>query len=140
MDVANQLGTDLAKQLSGPWFNQLGSRLDLQADVEGHLGGTIQSPVGGVRGSHPVTGYFDVGSGARDRAVGFAASWGSANSVTVWSGHYRGDEGVIVANWLLTTSEPGAGEWRSTLIGHDQFRRSPGGGGRADWASSAPQA
>ena len=140
MDVARQLGTELAKQLSGPWFNQLGSRLDLQADDDGRLTGTMRSPVGGVGGSHRVTGYFDAVSEARDRALGFAVSWGSADSVTVWSGHYRVDEGVIVATWLLSRSAPGTGEWRSTLIGHDQFRRSPAEAGGADWASSAPEA
>ena len=140
MDVTKRVGTDTGKQLSGPWFNQLGSRLDLQADDDGRLTGTIRSPVGGVGGSHRVTGYFDAGSEVRDKALGFAVSWGSAYSVTVWSGHYRGDEGVIVATWLLSRSAPGAGEWRSTLTGHDEFRRSPSATGGADWASSAPKA
>ena len=140
MNVAKQLKTDLAKQLTGPWFNQLGSRLDLKADEDGQLTGTIHSPVGGIGGSHRVTGYVDATSDARDRALGFAVSWGSADSVTVWSGHYRQDEGVIFATWLLSRSAPGSGEWRSTLIGHDQFRCSPAAPAGDDRASSAPHA
>ena len=119
--------SDLARQLSGAWFNQLGSRLDLQADDDGRLRGTYQSPVGGVEGTHPVTGYFDADGDGPDRAVGFAVRWQSACSVTVWSGHFQVADEVLLTTWLLSGGALGPGEWRATLIGHDEFHRSPPG-------------
>ncbi len=139
MNAAQQRSIDVSKQLSGPWFNQLGSRLDLQAGDDGQLTGTIRSPVGGVEGSHPVTGFFDVGSDRGTRAIGFAASWTPTHSVTVWSGHYHGSDDVILTTWLLSGNTPGSSAWRSTLIGHDRFSRSPSDGGTADTGSSAPE-
>jgi hypothetical protein len=117
--------SDLAKQLNGAWFNEFGSCLDLNADEGGALTGTFRSSVGGVDGGHPVSGFFSPGPGGPDGAVGFAVSWRSAHSVTVWSGRYRAGDDAIVTTWLLSEAPSEHGEWRSTSVGHDEFRRSP---------------
>jgi Avidin family len=117
--------SDLAKQLNGPWFNQLGSCLDLNADEDGGLTGTFRSFVGGVDGGHPVSGFFSSDPGGSGAAVAFTVSWPSVHSVTVWSGHYRAADDVIVTTWLLSEASSEHGEWRSTSLGHDEFRRSP---------------
>jgi hypothetical protein len=117
--------SDLAKQLNGPWFNQFGSCLDLTADEDGRLTGSYRSAVGGVDGGHPVSGFFARDPDGPGGSVAFTVSWRSAHSVTAWSGHYRADEDAIATTWLLSEASSEHGDWRSTSVGHDEFRRSP---------------
>jgi hypothetical protein len=109
--------------ISGKWYNQLGSRLDLHIDDTGLISGFFRSSVGEIEGRHPITGYFDPTPDNRRGALGIAVSWHPAHAVTVWSGHYEADSESIVATWLLTGGPFGELEWRSTLIGHDIFSR-----------------
>lgn len=121
-DLARRVD-DMVQRLKGPWLNQFGSRLHLTVDETGGLAGTFDSSVGGVDGKHPVTGFFAADSESADGAVGFAVSWGMARSLTVWSGHYREKDDAILTIWLLSEASSPHGEWRSTSVGHDEFRR-----------------
>ena len=115
----------VAREISGVWYNQLGSQLHLQGDEHGRLTGNFHSTVGSPSGDHPVTGFFDPEPEARGGPLGFTVCWPDAHSVTVWSGRYEVDGDIIVATWLLTGHLVGGDDWCSTVIGHDVFRRNP---------------
>ncbi len=121
---------DLYERIGGTWYNQLSSRVDLEADAAGRLSGSFHSSVGMVRGEHPIAGYFNP---TRDDGgtLGMVVSWRSASSVTVWSGRFEPDGEIISATWLLTGGPVGHDDWRSTVIGHDVFRRSAPGSASA---------
>ncbi len=114
---------DVATRISGTWYNQLGSRLELHADSTGRLSGTFHSGVGGAAVPCAVTGSFDPAPHHEVSVVGFVVLWPDAHAVTVWSGHYHPDEDVITAMWLLAGECNDQGEWRSTHVGHDLFSR-----------------
>lgn len=122
--------SDVATRISGVWYNQLGSRLELEADGDGTLAGTLSSGVGGATGSHTVTGRYDPVPEDDGSALGFVVSWPEAHSVTVWSGHYHVADDAIDATWLLAGEAPTEGEWHTTHIGHDIFSRGPVTGAR----------
>jgi Avidin family len=131
--------SDLARQLNGTWFNQLGSCLDLRIDDAGRVSGLFQSSVGGVDGGHEVTGFVAADPDGPDGAIGFAVAWEAAHSLTVWSGHYRREFDTIFTTWLLSEACSPHGEWRSTTVGHDEYRRSRVEAATTAWlASSAP--
>lgn len=116
------INDSVVKQINGRWRNQLGSYLNLWSDEEGLITGSFNPSVGGVHGTHRVTGYLD----PRPResvALGFVVSWHPAHSITVWLGQYDRDNDVITATWLLTGELPERDGWRSTNIGHDVFHR-----------------
>ena len=125
------------QRLSGRWFNQLGSCLDVIVDGDGRLTGTFLSLVGGEDAEHAVAGFFAPDSDGPDGTVGFAVSWHSAHSVTVWSGHYRHSDDAIFTTWLLSEASSSRVEWRSTSVGHDEFRRSPSQNRIAPWLASS---
>ena len=114
-----------AEEISGVWYNQLGSQLHLHGDQDGRLTGNFHSTVGSPTGNYPVTGFFDPEPDAQGGPLGFTVCWPDAHSVTVWSGQYEAKDDTIVATWLLTGRLIGSDDWRSTVIGHDVFRRSP---------------
>jgi hypothetical protein len=116
--VRNQ--PDLA--LSGEWRNQLGSVLWLRAGSDGRLDGRIESKVGGVEGSYPVTGFWQPGQEG-ERIVGFVVAWPLKHSVTSWSGRYQVGNGAMTATWILSEEGQGVNEWRATRIGYDTFVR-----------------
>ena len=117
------LEEQLEERLNRPWFNQLGSRLDLRAEYGGLLSGTFRSAVGGIEGSHALTGFFSPDADGRGATVGFAVSWHGAHSVTVWSGHFREELDTLSTTWLLSECSS-VDAWRSTSVGHDKFCRS----------------
>ena len=108
--------------LSGWWYNQLGTRLELIASEDGSMRGSIHSEVGGVAGVRPAVGYVCPVSGRRG-AIGWVVSWDGTHSIATWCGHYDLDEDVIAANWLLTAADFDENEWQSTRVGRDVFRR-----------------
>jgi Avidin family len=75
--------SDLAKQPNGPWFNQLGSCLDLTADEDGTLAGIFRSAVGSVDGGHPVSGFFP----QRASADSLSRVEGDCPPGRAWRGH-----------------------------------------------------
>lgn len=112
--------------ISGWWHNELGTRLDLQANEDGSVTGWIDSEVGGVTGVHPIVGFVSPSVGRRG-VIGFVVSWGETRSMTTWAGHYDLEAGVITTNWLLTAADFDANEWQSTRVGHDTYHRGNSG-------------
>lgn len=110
--------------LEGTWRNQLGSRLAVQVDGRGGLHGTYHSEAGlAPEAIYRVSGSYDPAPSASTVVVGFVVDWPETHSVTVWSGVYDGSDDTIKATWLMTAEREPAEEWRSTLVGHDVFRR-----------------
>src|SRR5690242_14483206 len=117
--------------LSGKWYNELGSMMDLQvhgADITG----TYHTGVGKTKksGTYVLVGRYDIKS-KKSRAVAFVVSWQnktkSVGSITAWAGQYQMHNGqeTITTTWLLTDETKPTNNWRSTLIGFDVFVRTP---------------
>lgn len=122
--------------LSGTWYNELNSVMELRLNEISNNGsvitGTYQSKVGDAGGSYSLVGVSDEGTGDPTPNIGFSVSWvnptyGNSNSVTSWSGQLQviGGEEVITTFWLLTRETDPANNWKSTVIGQDVFRRTP---------------
>ena len=112
--------------LSGEWHNQHGSQLVLRADGEGGLRGEYRSGTGSVAGtSYPLVGRYDPMHWGPAMVLGFVVDWTEVHCVTVWSGDYFPADGIIRATWLMTSETDPGDEWKSTVIGHDVFRREP---------------
>lgn len=113
--------------ISGIWYNQLGSKMKLSVD-NGSIEGVYHTAVGNAAGIYKLVGRTDIDDD-QSQNIGFVVSWenesGSSDSVTAWSGQVQVIEGqeVLIATWLLTKeTRPGA-NWKSTLIGKDIFKR-----------------
>ena len=117
--------------LEGVWYNELGSRIDLEVDGCS-IEGTYQTAVGAAEGAYRLVGRTDGQHTGTSQAVGFVVSWvnevnGNSFSVTAWSGQCQATNGeeLLVMQWLLTTETNPDDDWVSTLVGHDTFRRTP---------------
>ncbi len=120
------MNTTKVDQLTGTWVNQLNSRLYLEEDPSGSLHGSYVSGVGDLAGTpYPVLGFCEVGGPDGALTLGFVVRWTEDHSVTSWSGHYDPATGEMSMTWLL--AYPAGPEplraWKSTLVGHDTFRR-----------------
>jgi hypothetical protein len=121
----------VVKDISGTWYNQLGSKMELTKDASGGLTGEYDSAVGSAKYKYTLTGRFDTSPPSGEGTsvgwvVTFHNSWGNAHSTATWSGQYFnvGSSGeTILTHWLLTTSTTAANVWESTNIGHDTFTR-----------------
>ena len=122
--------------LDGTWYNELNSEMILSVSEAPNSGsivtGTYQSKVGDAAGIYTLTGITDQGTGDATPNLGFTVSWvnptyGNTNSVTAWSGQLQEIDGeeVITTFWLLTQETTPANNWKSTLVGHDTFTRTP---------------
>jgi Avidin family len=110
----------------GTWHNQLGSQLDLRVDLAGELSGEYRSATGAVAGrTFRVRGSCDPRPNASPLALGFVVDWREVHGATAWVGHYFPEEDVIRTTWLMATETDAGDDWRSTVVGHDVFRRDP---------------
>ena len=115
--------------LSGTWYNELGSKMDLVANGSS-ITGTYHTAVGDASGIYDLVGRTDTDNDA-SQAIGFVVVWqnqyGSSDSVTAWSGQYQAIDGVdtIVTTWLLTSETDPDDDWRSTLVNKDYFTKTP---------------
>ena len=113
--------------LSGTWYNELGSEMNLTIK-EGLVTGTYHTAVGDAKGIYFLAGRADATSDKTPN-IGFVVSWqnqyANAESVTSWSGQYQinNEEEVINTFWLLTMETDPKLNWRSTLVGNDIFKR-----------------
>ncbi|CAA7262589.1 unnamed protein product [Cyclocybe aegerita] len=120
-----------SNQLSGDWYNQLGSKFTLIADENGGLSGEYNSAVGTAEDSYILTGRFDADpQPGRGISVGWVVTFRNsrlnANSTTTWSGQYfDGDNERILVHWLLSSSTTPSSVWRSINTGHSTFTRIP---------------
>lgn len=113
--------------ITGQWYNELGSTLLIQEVQNGYVQGiysTAVSSQGCAQGDFSVVGVTDTDSGGQ--AVAFSVVWNndqsSCKSVTAWSGQVVDDQ--ISAFWLLTLETDPTQNWQSTMIGQDVFTRS----------------
>ena len=113
----------VAKQISGAWTNQLGSRLVVEVDESGLVTGTFEPGVSGDGNRHTVSGYVDPSPGEGAAPLGLVVTWQPAHSVTVWSGHYHRDKDTINATWLLASHPADHRDWHAMTLGHDSFGR-----------------
>jgi Avidin family len=115
--------------LSGEWINELGSRMKLEADEDGHLGGTYHTQVGNAEGVYPLVGVYDADGAAGSQSLAFCVSWKNDESqqslATAWAGQFQRDEegDVIRTTWLLTRETDNPDDWESTNVGQDVYRR-----------------
>jgi hypothetical protein len=113
--------------IGGVWYNELGSTMILQQDVpaQGLLTGTYQSGVG-TSGLFGLVGSYD----ANENTLGFAVTWNNGTvdraSTTTWCGQYFNIGGeTLITMWLLCETTAETNTWQSTLVGQDQFSRTP---------------
>jgi len=116
--------------LSGTWFNELGSVMNLTATTDGSISGLYCSAVGNATNFYTLTGRFDpsttipTGEGVSlGWVVNYANADENADSTAAWSGQFFAANATILTQWLLTSSTTPADEWESTNVGHDQFTR-----------------
>ncbi|MFE9122861.1 streptavidin [Streptomyces sp. NPDC007172] len=114
----------------GKWYNELGSTMIVTRAADGGFVGRYESAVGNAEKEYVLTGRYDSapatdGSGtALGWTVAYHNSYRNAHSVATWSGQYvGGGQERIVTQWLLTSGTPSADQWRSTVVGHDEFSR-----------------
>lgn len=112
--------------VSGTWYNQHGSRIDLRVEAEGRLGGTLRSGVGfpDPDEEFPLSGFVSEG------LIGFAVSFGRYDSLTSWTGHYGIENGreTIYTLWhmsvgLLPETHHADRLWEGIWSGSDTFVR-----------------
>jgi Avidin family len=116
--------------LAGRWYNELGSTMKLKV-AGSKISGQYQTKVGDASGWYDLVGRLDRG-GKRSLGMGFVVSWQNAhkraNAVTAWSGQLQrrsdGSE-VLLTTWLLTEETKSKNNWKSTIIGQDEFNREP---------------
>lgn len=110
--------------LSGDWFNELGSKMTLK--VAGReITGQYYTAVGDAEGIYDLSGRTNDGNTILGFSVAWQNSYGDSESATAWSGEYHSDEDVIVTTWLLTDQTKESDDWKSTLVGKDNFQRQP---------------
>ncbi len=113
--------------ISGIWYNELGSIMDLR--VSGNvITGKYQTKVGGAPGIYPLTGYLNAPN-PNGIAVGWTVLWnnqlGNKQSLTSWAGQYQLSDGIeeIYTFWLLVRELEHAEDWEATNVGQDTFTR-----------------
>ncbi len=110
--------------LDGTWVNQLGSEVTFTADALGGLRGEYCGGAGALAGHrYPIIGSFQPDPLAGNVPVAFMVRWSEAHCLTTWCGHYLADGEEIHTTWLMSSEGEQGDEWKSTLIGHDVFRR-----------------
>lgn len=116
--------TTASRLLEGVWVNQLGSKVTFVPDPAGNLQGDYRAAAGGLAGrSYPIVGTYQHDPTARTVPLAFLVTWSEAHCVTTWCGHLIPGEDRIEATWLMATETESRDEWKSTVIGHDVFRR-----------------
>lgn len=114
----------MSSALSGKWYNQHDSELDLSVETDGRLRGKFRSGVGFPQ----LDEEFDVVGFAAGELVSFVVSFGRYDSVTSWTGHFGEREGTqtIYVLWHMTVGLPPGHEqqlWQGIWSGADTFVR-----------------
>lgn len=121
----------LVAQLTGTWYNELGSEMKLTAHANGNLTGQYFSAVGDAENFYVLQGRFD---SAPPAGAGVSLAWTvtffnatlNAHSTSAWSGQFfAGAQPQILVQWLLTSSTTLPNVWQSTNVGHDEFTHTP---------------
>jgi Avidin family len=120
--------------ITGIWYNELGSQMDLNVADDGSVTGQYWTAVGDAAGRYPLVGWAEPAAGVSGSvAIGWAVLWRNADrnshSVTTWSGQYQviNGEEHILALWLMATETIVGEDWKSMLVGADTFQRTQPG-------------
>lgn len=110
--------------LEGTWVNQLGSEVTFMPDSLGRLHGEYCAGAGSLAGRRcPVVGTYQRDLVGRTVPLAFVVGWSEAHCVTSWTGHFLPEQDEIDTTWLMAAESDSHDEWKSTVIGHDVFRR-----------------
>nr|BAO23571.1 tamavidin 2-N115C [synthetic construct] len=119
--------SDVQSSLTGTWYNELNSKMELTANKDGTLTGKYLSKVGDVYVPYPLSGRYNLQPPAgQGVALGWAVSWENSkiHSATTWSGQFFSESSpVILTQWLLSSSTARGDVWESTLVGCDSFTK-----------------
>lgn len=113
--------------LSGIWFNQHGSRLQLDVHPDGRVSGGFHTRADGA----PVSRDFSLVGFASGDLLSFTVNFGEIGSLTAWVGHHGVDElgDTLHTMWQMSVRVPHPDRpedtWKSTWTGADEFRRHP---------------
>lgn len=115
----------MSSELSGIWYNQHGSVLELDVNDTGRLVGAFEPGVGlSEKGERfPLTGF------ACGDLVAFTVSFRDRHSLTCWVGHLMGSGGDlrIETMWQMVVEFPAVHKpdekWKGTWTGADLFLR-----------------
>jgi hypothetical protein len=119
--------------ISGTWFNELGSTMQL--NVSGStISGTYNTGVGSASGDYTVLGQIDTAASGTASATGWTVAWnnaaGSSHSATSWSGLYQpqaaGTEEIYTL-WLMAREMSEHNQWDAINVGQDTFTRTAPG-------------
>ncbi|KAF7303993.1 Structural origins of high-affinity biotin binding To Streptavidin [Mycena indigotica] len=123
-------------RLTGKWYNELGSCVELSADRLFGLSGKYNSSVGEAASEYFLSGTFDrvppAADGGKGVTLGWTVGWnntayGDSHSASTWAGQvFLGQDpawDIITTQWLLTVSTAATRVWASTNLGSDVFRR-----------------
>lgn len=111
--------------LSGHWYNELGSEMIIDPVVDGVLKGVyLNNASDSSTAPEKLIGSCGIGVPA---TFGFVVNFEEGMYTTAWSGQYRKDEGkeeVLLTTWLMTSNFPGEDSyWEATNVGQDRFTR-----------------
>lgn len=113
--------------VSGKWYNELGSVMELTQSENGALGGVYKNMApDSSTVEERVIGSLGKGVPA---TLGFTVNFEDGKYTTSWSGQYFKEAGVdnkevLLTTWLMTANLQDSSEyWESTNIGQDRFTR-----------------
>lgn len=110
--------------VTGKWYNQHGSEIDLAIGEGGRLRGTFRSNVGFPEPDEP----FEAEGFVNGALISFVVSFGKYDSVTSWTGHagVRDGKETLYCLWHMSVGLPPGREaqlWQGTWAGADTFLR-----------------
>lgn len=116
----------MSNTISGRWFNQQGSEMELSVDADGKIRGQFRSGVGSPQHGEA----FQLTGFVRDALVGFVVDFRPYDSITCWAGHVTdgGAGPAIHTLWNMTVGLPPGRQgalWQGVWSGADTFQRAP---------------
>jgi len=113
--------------LAGVWYNELGSRIELNQSQNTQLIGKYWTAVERTNGTLTTNHSDIIGTVTYKEAgsvFGFSVMWRDGQAMTLWTGQcvVCGDEEVLETSWLLRSRvDDCLDKWKSTLIGQNTF-------------------
>lgn len=119
--------------ITGIWYNELGSQMELFIDGQNNITGLYMTKVGYAEGTYHLIGQADLSTNPLPKqglSISFVVCWinehFNSHASTGWVGqlHFADTEDeTITTTWLLTNETTPDQNWHSTLVGQDIFTR-----------------
>lgn len=115
------------EDISGRWYNQLGSEVEIDHLIDGKLFGKYYTAVSVAPGAvigHRLVGVLPYNKPGSSFA--FSVTWHNGSSTTIWTAQCQVCNGkeILETSWLLRSYVDSCiDKWKSTLIGKDIFYR-----------------